>query len=257
MGRRLVALISEAEDLRLTGATEVKNSPLIGQDSGIVAGVKSNGIAISDDISKALKGADVMIDFSTGDVVSNAKIATARGVACVIGTTGLDDESRSVFAEIAKSGGRIVYATNMSVGINLLFGICRELAEVLGEEYDIEVVEMHHRNKKDAPSGTALSLAEVLCEGRKLSLQNCLFGRKGITGVRTSSEIGIHALRGGDVVGEHTVIFAADGERIEVTHRASNRDAFVNGALRAARFLKSASPGLYSMQNVLGIERRK
>lgn len=257
MGRRLIALLSESDDMRLTGALESKNSAFIGQDAGLVAGVKSSGVAITDNLKNAIEGADVMIDFSTGDVVSNAKIATAHDVACVIGSTGLNDEAKVELARLAESGGKIVYATNMSVGINILFGLCRELAEILGSEYDIEVVEMHHRNKKDAPSGTALSLAEALCEGRKLSLQDCRFGRKGLTGTRTNTEIGIHALRGGDVVGEHTVVFATEGERIEISHKASNRDAFAKGALRAARFLMTASAGLYNMQKVLGIERKK
>ncbi|HOK05037.1 MAG TPA: 4-hydroxy-tetrahydrodipicolinate reductase [Victivallales bacterium] len=255
MGKRLVNLILDSEDFSLIGATEIPGSGLIGQDAGLVAGTKAAGIKISDSIEKSLNNADVMIDFSTSNVVENAKIANSLGVAAVIGTTGLDERAKSDLEKIAKDGGKIVYATNMSVGINVLLNICKELAHLLSEDYDIEVVEMHHRNKKDAPSGTALSLAEALCEGSAISMENCIFGRKGLTGIRPKKEIGIHALRGGDVVGDHTVIFATDGERIELTHRASNRDAFAKGALRAARFIKNAKPGFYNMQDVLGLKK--
>jgi 4-hydroxy-tetrahydrodipicolinate reductase len=252
MGRRLVSLIMESTDMKLCGAIEEKGNPALGQDAGMLAGAGSSGIAITDSLEKALSGADAMIDFSTGPAVENAKFASSRGVACVIGSTGLGEDAKRDFAKIADAGGRIVFASNMSVGVNLLFRLCREVAGILGEEYDIEVVEMHHRNKKDAPSGTALSLAEALREGRSLRRECCVHGRKGQTDIRRKDEIGMHAVRGGDVVGDHTVVFAAEGERIELIHKASSRDAFAKGALRAVRFLRKAKPGLYDMLDVLG-----
>ena len=156
---------------------------------------------------------------------------------------------------MAEKGARIVFAPNMSIGVNLLFHLCRQVAAILDEDYDIEVVEMHHNQKKDAPSGTAVRLAEILCEARGLDYNNDVrHGREGITGARTKHEIGMHALRGGDVVGDHTVIFATTGERIELTHKASSRDTFARGALRAVRFLADAKPGLYDMQDVLKLK---
>jgi 4-hydroxy-tetrahydrodipicolinate reductase len=172
----------------------------------------------------------------------------------VIGSTGLTAEDQSLLADLAAKGARIVQSPNMSVGVNLLFALSRKVASLLGEDYDIEVVEMHHNQKKDAPSGTAEKLGQILAEARGLSYEKDVrHGRVGMVGARPKNEIGMHALRGGDVVGDHTVIFATNGERIELTHKASSRQTFANGAIRAVKFLASAKPGKYDMQQVLGL----
>ncbi|MFM7103072.1 MAG: 4-hydroxy-tetrahydrodipicolinate reductase, partial [Verrucomicrobiota bacterium] len=177
-----------------------------------------------------------------------------QGKALVIGTTGHDDEEK---AAIRAAAGRlpIVWASNYSTGVNTLFWLTRQAARILGDSFDIEVVEMHHRLKKDAPSGTATTLLEILTEARQLSMsQDLRHGRRGITGERSDREIGVHALRGGDVVGDHTVLFAANGERVELTHKASSRETFANGALRAAQWVIGRPPGIYDMQDVLGLK---
>jgi 4-hydroxy-tetrahydrodipicolinate reductase len=255
MGRRLVANISESDDLTLAGAIEYSESPFIGSDAGAVAGVGECGVEISSCVAEAVKKADAVIDFSTGNVVENTKEAIAAGCSVVIGTTALNKEEKDELAELGKNGGRIVFASNMSVGVNLLFHLCKEVASILGDDYDIEIVEMHHNQKKDSPSGTAVSLAEVICDAKGLSYdKDVVHGREGMVGARTKTEIGMHAVRGGDVVGDHTVIFATGGERIELTHKASSRDTFAKGALRAVRFLTEAAPGLYNMQDVLNLK---
>ena len=255
MGRRLVANISAADDMQLAGAVEAPQSPVIGQDAGIIAGVAPTGIMISDQLEPLTKTADAVIDFSIGNVVENAKIAVTAGCSVVIGTTALSENDKAVLATLAEQGGRIVQAPNMSVGVNLLFHLAEQVTKTLGSEYDIEIVEMHHNLKKDAPSGTAVRLAEVIADARNLDYnQNVVHGRAGMVGERQPNEIGMHAVRGGDVVGDHTVIFATGGERIELTHKASSRDTFAKGALRASRFLATADAGLYDMQDVLGLK---
>ncbi len=255
MGRRLVANIAAADDLELVGAVEAPQSPLLGQDAGVTAGIAANGVKISSDLKDIVNQADAVIDFSIGDVVANAEIAVAAGCSMVIGTTALSESDKASLEALAEDGGRIVQAPNMSVGVNLLFHLCSQVTEILGNEYDIEIIEMHHNLKKDAPSGTAVRLAEVIADARNLSYQNdVMHGRVGIVGERQPNEIGMHAVRGGDVVGDHTVIFATGGERIELTHKASSRDTFAKGALRAARFLATATAGLYDMQDVLGLK---
>jgi len=209
---------------------------------------------VGDDLSAGIQQADAVIDFSfhkaTGEVI---RLAVAHRKPLVIGTTGHSaEEKRSLAAETAKIP--TVWAGNYSVGVNLLFALTRRAASVLGSDYDAEVVEMHHRFKKDAPSGTAARLLEIILEERKLGRDALRHGREGITGERTPSEVGIHALRGGDVVGDHTVIFAALGERLELTHKASDRGIFARGALRAAQWVKSQPAGLYDMQDVLGLK---
>ncbi len=257
MGRRLVALIAEDPELTLTGATEVAASPLLGRDAGEVAGVGTLGVAITADPAAAFAGAAAVINFSTGGIAFATGLAVAAGAACVIGTTALAAEEKEAVRQLAVArGGRIVLAPNMSVGVNLLFHLVGEAARILGDDFDLEVVEMHHNQKKDAPSGTAVRLAEILCAARGLDYANDLrHGREGMVGARTRAEIGMHALRGGSVVGDHTVIFASEGERLELTHKAASRDTFAAGALRAAKFLSAAEPGLYDMQDVLGLRR--
>jgi 4-hydroxy-tetrahydrodipicolinate reductase len=212
-------------------------------------------IDIGDDLAAAIGSADVVIDFSFHDAtLSVADLCAQHRKALVIGTTGHSAEGKSQIAN-RKSEIPIVWSSNYSTGVNTLFWLTRKAAEILGPSFDIEVMEMHHRMKKDAPSGTATTLLEILGEVRKLQLDQALrHGRHGITGERTASEIGVHALRGGDVVGDHTVIFAANGERIELTHKASSRETFANGALRAAQWVVKQQPGLYDMQDVLGLK---
>ena len=255
MGRMLVNLIDRADDMVLAGALEAPGNPLLGSDAGAVAGCGPAGVLLTDDPAAALNGADVLINFSTGGVVEAARDAAKRKIAIVIGSTALSGEEKAAIRALADAdGARIVLSPNMAVGVNLLFHLVGKAAKLLGRDYDVEIVEMHHRHKKDAPSGTALRLAEVVCEARELSCGDALrHGRSGITGERTDSEVGMHSLRGGDVVGDHTVIFAADGERVELSHRATSRENFARGALIAARFAVAAAPGVYDMQDVLGL----
>ena len=208
-----------------------------------------------DDLATIIAKCDAVIEFSFHNATLGvARLCAQHKKALVVGTTGHSDEDK---AEIRKLKAEIpmVIATNYSTGVNTLFWLTRKAAEILGPGFDLEVVEMHHRLKKDAPSGTATTLLEILGDVRKLQFEEALrHGRKGIVGERTSSEIGIHAIRGGDVVGDHTVIFAANGERVELTHKASSRDTFANGALRAATWVVNQKPGLYDMQDVLGLK---
>lgn len=212
-------------------------------------------IDLGDDLLPLIKEADVVIDFSFHDATAGfASVCARHKKALVIGTTGHDDEEKSRVSHL-KSQIPIVWASNYSTGVNALFWLTRKAAEILGPGFDLEIVEMHHRMKKDAPSGTAASLAEILTEVRKQRPDQVLrHGRHGITGERPVAEIGMHSLRGGDVVGDHTVIFAADGERLELTHKASSRETFANGALRAAQWVVSQKPGLYDMKDVLGLK---
>jgi 4-hydroxy-tetrahydrodipicolinate reductase len=208
-----------------------------------------------DDLAALIGRGDAVIDFSFHSATLDvAKLCAQHKKALVVGTTGHSSKNKAAITSLA-SQIPMVIASNYSTGVNTLFWLTRKAAEVLGPGFDLEVVEMHHRLKKDAPSGTATTLLEILADVRKLQLQEALrHGRKGITGERTDSEIGIHAIRGGDVVGDHTVIFAANGERVELTHKASSRDTFANGALRAALWVVKQQPGLYSMQDVLGLK---
>ncbi len=208
-----------------------------------------------DDFAAALKLADVVIEFSHHNVTEAvARECAAQGKILVIGTTGHTDEQVAAIKDAGKSIP-MVFAPNFSVGVNTLFWLTRKAAEILGPDFDLEVVEMHHRLKKDAPSGTAKRLAEILAEVRQLSYNDdTRHGRSGIVGERTSAEIGMHAIRGGDVVGDHTVIYAAQGERVELTHKASSRETFALGSLRAAKWVATKPPGLYDMQDVLGLK---
>lgn len=255
MGRRLVANILDSEDLELTGAVDAASSPFIGKDAGSVAGEGACGVEISTELEPLLDNADVIIDFSTGAVVEHIRAAAEKNIGIVVGTTALPDDVKKEIETLAKNGARIVFSSNFSVGVNLLFYLSKIAVEILGPGYDVEIVEMHHNQKKDAPSGTAATLAEIITGVRNLSYEKDVrHGRKGLVGARTENEVGMHAIRGGDVVGDHTVIFATGGERVELTHKASNRDTFAKGALRAARFLANAKPGLYDMLDVLGME---
>ena len=255
MGRLLVAQVHRDPDLTLVGAAEYSESPELGKDAGLVAGIAPIGVNITADVPALVDNADAVIDFSLPEgTMAAVGPAMQNGCCMVIGTTGLNDEQKEKIRDLADKGGRILMAPNMSVGVNLLFHLCSKVVPILGPEYDIEVVEMHHNRKKDAPSGTAVRLGEILAEARGLDYEtDTRHGRVGDVGARTKREIGMHALRGGDVVGDHTVIFAADGERVELVHKASNRETFAKGALRAVRFLAGVEAGLYDMQDVLGL----
>lgn len=255
MGRHLVSNISSSEVMTLSGAVDRNDSPFLGQDAGALAGVAPTGVGISADLDFALAHSDAMINFATANVVDSARLAMKYGCSIVIGSTILTAEEQDELKELATNGARIVVAKNMSVGVNLLFKLVGEAAKALGEDYEVEIVEMHHDQKIDAPSGTAVRLAEIVCEGRKWSYANDVkHGRCGVIGKRPKREIGMHSLRGGDVVGDHTVIFAINGERIELTHKAASRDSFARGALRAVEFLADAAPGMYDMQDVLKLK---
>ncbi len=257
MGCTLVRCIARADDLELAGAVECAGAPALDTDAGITAGGPSLGVRIGADLAAAVSHADVVIDFSAREVLAaNLDIVMQRGLPVVIGTTGLDAAMTAAVAAAARRTA-VVQAANMSTGINLLLELLTQAAAILGLDYDVEIVETHHRHKKDAPSGTALALAGAVASGRGQALEAVMtHGREGIIGARPRGEIGMHALRGGDVVGEHTVHFAADGEKLEFTHRASNREAFALGALRAARWSVGRPAGLYDMRDVLGLRQR-
>ncbi|EEF57222.1 4-hydroxy-tetrahydrodipicolinate reductase [Pedosphaera parvula] len=212
-------------------------------------------IDAGENLADVIKEADVVIDFSFHAASAGfAEVSAQHKKAIVIGTTGHSEADKAKIVSLA-SKIPIVLATNFSTGVNTLFWLTRKAAEILGSDFDLEIVEMHHRLKKDAPSGTATTLAEILADVRKLQLKEALrHGREGIVGERTASEIGMHSVRGGDVVGDHTVIFATNGERVELTHKASSRETFANGALRAAEWVVKQKPGLYNMQDVLGLK---
>jgi len=254
MGNRLVALLQEDKELRLVGALEAPGHPALGRDAGEAAGVGRLTVPITADAEAALGKDRILIEFSVPEAsLAHARLVARQGGRAVIGTTGFTPAQREELAAIGRSIA-ILVAPNMSVGVNVAFRILADMARMLGDDYDVEIVETHHRFKKDAPSGTALRMAEVVAEalGRDLA-KTAVYDRHDKLAERSRKEIGIAALRSGDVVGEHTVSFGALGERLELTHRAQSRDNFARGALRAARFIATAGPGLYSMQDVLGL----
>jgi len=253
MGQMLLKLLINAPGVVVVGGTERRGSPAMGQDLGALAGVEPLGISVTEDASLLFETADVVVDFTNPSAtVLHASLAAKFGCAHVVGTTGLDADQ---IAAISRSAQRtaIVLAANMSLGVNLLQQVVEEVARILDPEWDIEIVEMHHRHKVDAPSGTALALGEAAARGRNVALRRVARrSRDGQVGPRQRGEIGFAALRGGDVVGDHTVIFAADGERVEITHKASSREIFARGAVKAVLWAAGKKPGLYSMRDVLG-----
>jgi len=255
MGSTLVRLIHESRAMKLVGAIEASDSPQIGKDAGEVAGVGRIGIPIVAEIAPLLKKPAVIIEFTAPDAtLERAKIAAQKNVPIVIGTTGLTQKQLAEIKKLSRRT-RILISANMSLGVNLLVSLMGRVARILGEDYDVEIVEAHHRYKKDAPSGTALALARPIAEALKRDLDKAgVCGRKGIVGERTRQEIGLLSVRAGDIVGDHTVIFGGLGERIEFIHRAQSRETFARGALRAAQWLVKQKKGLYSMQDVLGLE---
>jgi 4-hydroxy-tetrahydrodipicolinate reductase len=254
MGKTLLEAVAGAADMRLHAALERAGSPFVGRDAGELVGT-SLGVRITDEVEAALAGADVLIDFTRPEAtLHHLRACRSQGVGVVIGTTGFDAAGKLAIAEAAALAP-VVFAPNMSVGVNLALKLLDMAARVLDEGFDIEIVEAHHRHKVDAPSGTALRMGEVVAAALGRDLKTCaVFGREGLTGERDPSTIGFATLRGGDIVGDHTVMFAGVGERIEITHKASSRMTFALGALRAARFMAGRPSGLFDMQDVLGLK---
>ncbi len=255
MGQALVRCISRFPGLALAGALEADGNPALGKDAGLVAGIGATGVIISRDIRGMAGRVDVCIDFSSPAASAAHAIAAAEmKIGLVIGTTALD-ENQAAAVKAAAASVPVVWAPNMSKGVNLLFNLVEQAAGILGD-YDVEIIETHHRHKKDAPSGTALGLVRAAAKARKLDPEAAMtHGRHGQTGERPVAQIGVHAVRAGDVVGDHTVILACEGERVELTHKASSRDCFAMGALQAAGWVAGRAPGLYSMRNVLDLDR--
>lgn len=254
MGRMLIEAIQEAPDMRLAGALDVPGSPSIGQDAGAFAGILT-GVVIEDSIKHGLHNADILIDFTRPEgTLKHLEYCAANGKRMVIGTTGFDDAGKAAIRAAADKVG-VVFAPNMSVGVNVTLKLLEMAARSFSEGYDIEIVEAHHRHKVDAPSGTALKMGEVIADALGRDLKDCaIYGREGVTGERDPSTIGFATVRGGDVVGDHTVMFLGTGERIEVSHKSSSRVTYAHGSLRAARFLADKANGLFDMQDVLGLK---
>lgn len=255
MGRLLVRTVAESADCRLVGATGRPGSVALGEDAGLLAAAGRLCVPISDDAAALLTEADGILDFTTpANTLALAALAAPRGLVHVVGTTGMSDHDLRELRRLGAQGGRIVQSGNMSLGINLLAGLVRKVAATLGPEFDIEILEMHHRMKVDAPSGTALLLGEAAAAGREVSLdERSVRGRDGHTGARHEGDIGFAALRGGSVVGDHSVIFAGAGERLELGHRGEDRGIYARGAIKAALWAAARPPGYYTMDDVLGL----
>jgi 4-hydroxy-tetrahydrodipicolinate reductase len=254
MGKTLVEAIAQAPDTRLSGALDVAGAPNLGQDAAAFLG-RPAGVPIVAELPVALAGARVLIDFTRPEgTLAHLAYCAEHGIAMVIGTTGFDEAGKAAI-RAASERTAIVFAPNMSVGVNVTLKLLEMAAKSFNEGYDIEIVEAHHRHKVDAPSGTALKMGEVIAGalGRDLS-KVAVYGREGVTGARDPSTIGFATVRGGDIVGDHTVLFAGDGERVEISHKSSSRVGYANGSLRAARFLADKQTGLYDMQDVLNLK---
>ena len=253
MGRTLIEAVCASEDLKLSAALEVAHSPQLGKDAGEALGIVS-GVAISADYAAGIAASDCLIDFTRPEgSLQHLDACLKSGTKMAIGTTGFSARDKQRIVDAAKRIA-IVFAPNMAVGVNATFKLAEVAANILGDAYDVEIVEAHHRHKVDAPSGTALKLCEVIAAALGRNLKSCaVYGREGDTGERDTKSIGFHAIRGGDIVGEHTVIFAGSGERVEITVRSQSRMTYAVGALRAARFLEAKTSGLYDMQDVLGL----
>ena len=255
MGRMLVEAVVDDKNSCLRAAIVRSGHRLLGVDAGDWVGQESQGCALTDSLAASIDVFDVVIDFTRPDMtMTNIELCRQHGKAMVIGTTGLDEQQKAALSKAAEEIP-IVFASNMSVGVNLLFKLLETAARIMGPDSDIEVIETHHRNKIDAPSGTALTMGEVIADTLQRDLSQCaIYGREGVTGVRDRETIGFSTIRAGDVIGDHTALFAAEGERIEVTHKASNRMIYARGALRAAHFLSDKQSGLFDMQDVLGLK---
>ena len=255
MGKTLIEAVANHPDSELAAALERPDSSLIGADAGELAGIGKNGIAIAADITAVVDRFDVLIDFSVPAAsVENAKVCAAHGKKLVLGTTGFSDEQKAVIEAVAGDTA-VCQASNFSTGVNLCFKLLDMAARVLGDDADIEIYEAHHRHKVDAPSGTALSMGEVVAGALNRDMRDvAVYGREGITGARERDTIGFATVRAGDIVGDHTVMFAADGERVEISHKASSRMSFGRGAVRAAVWLADRDVGKFDMQDVLGLK---
>lgn len=254
MGGRLIQAVLEADGLELSGAIERPGHPHVGADAGLLAAVGELGVPITDDLATTMERADVLIDFTFPDVtLKNLEICASLGKMVVSGSTGFTPEQKEQVEKYAEKIP-IVLAPNMSVGVNACFKLLKEAANILGDDFDVEIVELHHNKKKDSPSGTAVRMGEVVAEslGRDYN-QVATYHREGMCGERTKQEIGMQTVRGGDIVGEHTVYFIGMGERIEISHRAMSRDMFARGAVRACQWLQDKKSGLYDMQDVLDL----
>lgn len=254
MGRALVSACAEHPGVTLAAAVDAAGSAALGNDSGVLAGIGANGVVVGDSLEALGADFDVLVDFTSPQASArHVALCRAAGRAAVIGTTGLGEGERAAIAEAARDIA-VVLAPNMSVGVNLCFKLIEIAARALGDEVDVEIIEAHHRHKVDAPSGTAVRMGEILAETLGRDLSSCaVYGREGVTGARERATIGFATVRGGDIVGEHTVLFAGTGERIEITHRAASRMNFAHGALRAARWVASRPAGLYDMLDVLAL----
>jgi len=255
MGVAIINAIAATDGIKLSGALEREDSPFLGKDAGEVAAAGKAGVKITDDVERAARNADVIIDFSTPDATMKVlETASVLGISMVIGTTGFSHQQREHIKEVGRKTS-IVMAPNMSIGVNLLLKLVSDAARTLGPDYDIEIIEAHHRHKKDAPSGTALRIAEVIAESTGRDLEKvAVYERNGIIGERRPEEIGIQTIRAGDIVGDHTVMFGTVGERVEIVHKASSRATFAIGAVKAALWLSDKPDGLYDMQDVLGFK---
>lgn len=255
MGRQIVAAVVEREDARLCAALEHSGSDALGTDAGLLAGTTALEVSVSDDVDAALAAADVVIDFSLPEGTKALLVRCAEaGVAAVVGTTGLDEDGLAAADRLAQVAP-LVMAPNFSRGVTLLFHLAARAAKLLGPEFDAEITEMHHRRKVDAPSGTAARLGEVVAEAKGWDPSAVVHGRSGAVGARPDREVGVMALRGGDVVGEHTLVLAGPGERVELTHRAGSREIFARGAVAAAVWATGQGPGRYDMADVIGVPR--
>jgi 4-hydroxy-tetrahydrodipicolinate reductase len=254
MGRTLTRVISETPGAILTGALEAPGSELLGKDAGVLAGLPSNGIALSADLWSMSADADGILDFTVpAATIANVAIAAERGIVHVIGTTGLSPSDDAVIRSVTNRA-IVVKSGNMSLGVNLLAALVKRVAQSLDQSFDIEILELHHKSKIDAPSGTALMLGEAAAAGRKIALeQHSARGRDGLTGARRAGDIGFASLRGGTIAGDHSVIFAGPSERITLSHHAEDRALFAQGALKAALWAQGKKPGMYSMADVLGL----
>jgi len=255
MGRMLIEAIQNADDATLAGALDIPGAMALGTDAGLFAG-RQTGVSIEADLAKGLSNSEYLIDFTRPEgTLKHIAYCAEHGIKVIIGTTGFDAEGKAAIAEAAKKTA-IVFAPNMSVGVNVTMKLLEMAAKNFSEGYDIEIVEAHHRHKIDAPSGTALKMGEVIADalGRKLE-DVAVYGREGVTGERDPSTIGFATVRGGDIIGDHTVLFAGIGERIEISHKSSSRASYASGSLRAARFLADKKTGLYDMQDVLGLRQ--
>ena len=255
MGKVLIEAVQQGQGVSLGAAIVSPTSSLVGADAGELAGVGKLGVSVHHSLVEVADDFDVLVDFTNPKLtLTNLETCASLGKAMVIGTTGLSEEDKQVLQQRAQHTP-VVFAPNMSVGINLLLDILHRAASVLQDGYDVEIIETHHRHKVDAPSGTALRLGEVVADAKGLNLaESAVYGREGITGPRTANEIGFETIRAGDVVGDHTVLFASEGERIEITHKASSRMTFAKGAVRACAWLQGQPNGLYDMQDVLALK---